>query len=63
MDKKLLDIIVCPLCNSKLSYIKKTNQLVCKFDRLVFPFDDDIPVLIPERASSVTKAQIEQLHD
>ncbi|WP_444998314.1 Trm112 family protein [Aliikangiella sp. IMCC44359] len=60
MDSKLLDILVCPLCNSKLSFIKEEKQLLCKFDRLSFPFDEDIPVLLPERATSLTREQVEK---
>jgi len=63
MDKNLLDILVCPLCNSKLTYAKNKHVLLCKFDRLSFPFDDDIPVLIPEKATSLTSEQVEQLND
>ena len=60
MDNKLLDILVCPLCNSKLYYLKNEKQLLCKFDRLAFPFDEDIPVLLPERGISLTREQIER---
>lgn len=63
MNKKLFDILVCPLCNSKLSVSKDKSQLICKFDRLSFPFDQDIPVLIPDKATSLTKAQLEELNE
>lgn len=63
MDKKLLDILVCPLCNSKLSYINKHDVLLCRFDRMTFPFDEGIPVLLPERASTLTAEQVEKLDE
>lgn len=50
MDKKLLDILVCPLCKGKLVYIKKDNELICKVDRLAFPVRDGIPVMLEEDA-------------
>jgi len=59
MDKKLLEILACPLCNSELSYIKEKKVLLCRFDRVSFPFDDDIPVLLPERAENLTAEQME----
>lgn len=62
MDKKLLDIVVCPLCNSKLNYVNEPEQLVCKFDRLSFPFDEGLPVLLAEKATSLTQAQVDQIH-
>lgn len=61
MDRKFLDIIVCPMCNSKLSYIKDKNQLLCQFDRVAFPFDEDIPVLLPEAATSLTAEEFQSL--
>lgn len=63
MDKKLLDILVCPLCNSKLTFLQKEKELVCKFDRLSFPFDEDIPVLIPEQGKPLTREQVEKIND
>jgi uncharacterized protein YbaR (Trm112 family) len=50
MDKKLLDILVCPLCKGKLVYRKKEQELVCKADRLAFPVRDDIPVMLEQEA-------------
>lgn len=61
MDKKLLDIIVCPMCNSKLTYVKNDHLLLCQFDRVTFPFDDGIPVLLPEAATSITGEALKSL--
>ena len=62
MDKKLLDILVCPMCSSKLSLIKEKNLLLCQFDRVTYAFDDDIPVLLPEKANSLTAEQFELIN-
>ncbi len=50
MDKKLLDILVCPICKGKLIYKKSQQELVCKVDRLAFPIRDGIPVMLEEEA-------------
>lgn len=50
MDKKLLDILVCPLCKGKLVYEKKAGELICRADRLAFPIRDGIPVMLQEEA-------------
>ena len=50
MDRKLLDILVCPLCKSPLVYKKEVNELICKVDRLAYPIRDDIPVMLEEEA-------------
>lgn len=50
MDKKLLEILVCPVCKGGLIYRKEAAELVCKADRLAFPIRDDIPVMLVEEA-------------
>lgn len=50
MDKKLLEILVCPVCKGKLVYLKKQDELICKADRLAFPVRDGIPVMLQEEA-------------
>ena len=50
MDKKLLDILVCPLCKGPLVFNKSAQELICKADRLAYPIRDDIPVMLEEEA-------------
>lgn len=50
MDKKLLDILVCPLCKGPLVYKKERQELICKADRLAYPIRDDIPVMLEDEA-------------
>ncbi len=50
MDKKLLEILVCPLCKGKLVYDKSAQELICKADRLAFPINDGIPVMLEDEA-------------
>ena len=50
MDKKLLDILACPVCKGPLIYRKESNELICKADRLAYPVRDDIPVMLEEEA-------------
>ncbi len=50
MDKKLLEILVCPLCKGPLVYRKAEQELICKADRLAYPIRDDIPVMLEDEA-------------
>ena len=50
MDRKLLEILVCPICKGPLVYKKEQQELVCKVDRLAYPIRDDIPVMLEEEA-------------
>lgn len=61
MDKSLLEIIVCPICHGKVSLDKSNSKLVCRFDRLAYTIDDGIPVLLAEKAESLTSEQVEQM--
>ena len=53
MDKKLLDILVCPLCKGPLYYAKEAGELICRADRLAFPIRDDIPIMLEEEARAL----------
>jgi len=50
MDKRLLEILVCPLCKGPLVYKKESKELICKVDRLGYPVRDDIPVMLEVEA-------------
>ncbi len=50
MDKKLLDILACPVCKGPLVYRKEAQELICKADRLAYPVRNDIPVMLVEEA-------------
>ena len=54
MDKKLLDILVCPLCKGPLVYKKLEQELICKADRLAYPIRDEIPVMLQEEARELS---------
>ena len=50
MDRKLLDILACPVCKGPLVYKKEQGELICKVDRLAYPIKDDIPVMLENEA-------------
>jgi len=52
VDKRLLEILVCPLCKGKLVIQKK--ELICRFDRLAYPIRDDIPVMLEQEARVIS---------
>ena len=59
MDRRLLNILVCPLCKGKL--ILKQNELICRFDRLAYPIREDIPVMLEEEARAISLDEKEAL--
>ena len=53
LEKTLLDILVCPICKGNLTYQHDRQELICFVDKLAFPIEDDIPVMIPELARNL----------
>ena len=53
MDKKLLDILVCPVSKAPLQWHAERQELVCKVSRLAYPVRDGIPVMIESEARSL----------
>ena len=54
MDRKLLDILVCPVCKGPLVYRNEENELICKVDRIAYPIRDDIPVMLEDEARELS---------
>jgi len=53
MDKRLLDILACPVCKGPLVHLREEAVLVCRADRLAFPIKDGIPVMLEEEARTM----------
>ena len=52
LDKKLLDLLVCPVSKGSLEQIG--DELVCKVSKLAYPIKDGIPVMLPEEARDLS---------
>lgn len=50
MDKKLLEILACPVCKGELLYDSANRELICQFDRLAYPVINDVPIMLESRA-------------
>lgn len=61
MDRKLLDILVCPLCKGALVYQKEAKELICRFDRLAYPIREDVPVMLDTEARQMSLEEVDQL--
>jgi uncharacterized protein YbaR (Trm112 family) len=54
LDKKLLQILVCPVTKAPLDYDEAKQELVCKASGLAYPVKDGIPVLLEGEARRLT---------
>ena len=52
MDKRLLELLVCPICKGPLRTTGSGNslELVCAPDRLAYAVREGIPLMLPEDA-------------
>ena len=54
LDKKLLQILVCPVTKAPLEYDEAAQELVCKASGLAYPVRDGIPVMLEGEARQLT---------
>ena len=60
MDKKLLEILVCPITKGPLIYYKENQELISKSARLAYPVRDDIPIMLEEEAREISENELEK---
>ena len=61
MDKKLLEILVCPVTKGPLIYDKEKQELISKSARLAYPIKDNIPVMLEDEARTLSDEELENL--
>ncbi|SKA25843.1 Trm112 family protein [Consotaella salsifontis] len=49
-DPKLLELLVCPLTKTSLTYDREKNELISEAARLAYPIRDGIPIMLPSEA-------------
>ena len=61
MDKKLLELLVCPVTKGPLIYDRDKLELISKAARLAYPIRDGIPVMLEDEARELSDAEVAQL--
>ena len=56
MDKKLLELLVCPVTKGSLIYQPDTQELISRSARLAYPVRDGIPVMLENEARDLNAA-------
>ncbi len=49
-DRKLLELLVCPLTKDRLDYDADAQELISRRARLAYPIRDGIPIMLPDEA-------------
>lgn len=54
-DPKLLEILVCPVTKTRLTYDRERQELVSRAAGLAYPIRDGIPVMLPGEAREIDR--------
>jgi uncharacterized protein YbaR (Trm112 family) len=60
MNRKLLDLLVCPITKGSLIYHKKQQELISTSAKLAYPIKNGIPVMLEEEARVLSDVEIAQ---
>lgn len=58
INETLLAIIACPICKGQVIYDKAKQELICRHDRLAFPIDNGIPIMIESSTRSLSAEEL-----
>ena len=58
VDPKLLEILVCPLTKTPLTYDRARQELVSRAARLAFPIRDGIPIMLVDEARRLDESEL-----
>ena len=53
IDRKLLEILVCPLTKTTLEYDRDNKELISRAAKLAYPIRDGIPIMLPDEARAL----------
>ena len=50
LDRKLLEILVCPITKGPLEYDAERGELISRQARLAYPIRDGLPIMLVDEA-------------
>ena len=53
VDRRLLEVLVCPFSKAPLEYDHAAGELVCRGSGLAYPVRDGVPVMLIEEARAI----------
>jgi uncharacterized protein YbaR (Trm112 family) len=59
-DRKLLEILVCPLTHALLRYDAARQELISDQARLAYPIRDGIPIMLPDEARILDEQEVKK---
>jgi uncharacterized protein YbaR (Trm112 family) len=58
LDKRLLEILVCPVTKAPLEWRPERNELWCRASRLAYPVRDGVPVMLEDEARALDESEL-----
>lgn len=59
MDKRLLEILVCPVTKAPLEWRAEQQELWCRASRLAYPVRDGVPVMLEDEARGLSEQELQ----
>lgn len=53
LNKKLLEILICPRCKGKVRLDEQANGIICDRCKLLYEIKEDIPIMLVEEAKKI----------
>ena len=57
IDPRLLEVLVCPVTRTPLTYDRAKGELISKAAKLAYPVRDGVPVMLPEEARALNEGE------
>lgn len=61
MDKKLLELLVCPVTKTNLIYLEQQQELVSLAAHLAYPIRQGIPIMLADEARKLSEEELKQI--
>ncbi len=61
MDKRLLELLVCPVTGTALQWLPQQQELLSKAAKLAYPVRDGVPVMLEEEARALSDDELARL--
>jgi len=58
IDRKMLELLVCPLTGCNLRYDKERQELVSVWARLAYKIRDGVPIMVASEARALDEGEV-----
>jgi len=52
-NENLLEVLVCPVTKTRLTYDKRKQELISNKAKLAYPIRNGVPIMLPEEARKI----------